>query len=671
MIPQAGSLPARSLARGCAWFAGAPFLVTGFAVAVMVCSILTGGLVGRLAGPPPDDGCSKWGRGPLDSPACGAWHDRHEGLVATGAQLGAGVPFVAVAAGVVVLVVRRHRRRWERDLAYDLAGATGAWVDRPGGVAAPVAVHRDQERRIVAVDQAVGKGVRVDEAFVERCRVHGDLVLDRFAGDGDWTAEYVSTGHLIRWRRLESLPWPVAYPAGRHDWDGDDPALPIAVGRDGPLVWDWTIEAFTSMLVVGRPGGGKTEFTRALATGALDGDWAEVVALDPKGAGDLVALDAHRYARYVPPGDISTVLAELEAERARVAADRMAERRATLDDLPRAEPRLVIVDEIAALDDTSKGLLERVAALGREAGFHVVACAQRPDQRFLDGAAKHNMGVRVLLGDADQIAVGMVFDRGVTVRPHDEALPGRAWVSFGGQPVEAQTYGVGLAVMRDRLGLRPPPVLPAPPDPTPPPTPTPPASPPPIRPDRTGPGASKSTAWALYLIRCQTPGHVYVGITSDTDARWRDHLAGKVQFTAWAGAADLDVLESGLPDRKTAEQAEAAVAYRLAREHPDWCIGGQNGFQSPPPGSTKGPKAFCPHEGVEAPPGVERVRPRCVGDPWWLGRRLNGARPSGASVLTEGPEGGAALRGDGTPPADSDDRDGSVHSGFRRGVRSS
>jgi len=75
--------------------------------------------------------------------------------------------------------------------------------------------------------------------------------------------------------------------------------------------------------------------------------------------------------------------------------------------------------------------------------------------------------------------------------------------------------------------------------------------------------------WWLYLIECQG-GSLYTGITTDVEARYAAHCAGKgARYTRMYPPVRLLAAQS-FPNRSEASKAEHAMKQRTAAEKRRW-----------------------------------------------------------------------------------------------------
>lgn len=82
--------------------------------------------------------------------------------------------------------------------------------------------------------------------------------------------------------------------------------------------------------------------------------------------------------------------------------------------------------------------------------------------------------------------------------------------------------------------------------------------------------------WALYLITCKTPKHLYVGITCNPYRRRRQHGGqwhGGAVFVKRHGVAKMEVLVT-FPNKKAALKAEMEMVKQAKADNKDWIVAG-------------------------------------------------------------------------------------------------
>jgi putative endonuclease len=75
----------------------------------------------------------------------------------------------------------------------------------------------------------------------------------------------------------------------------------------------------------------------------------------------------------------------------------------------------------------------------------------------------------------------------------------------------------------------------------------------------------KKSSWYVYIIETEK-GHLYTGITTDLERRFKEHASGKKGAKYFGVSAPLGILFSKrFKDRSSASKAEAAIK-KLKRE---------------------------------------------------------------------------------------------------------
>lgn len=82
--------------------------------------------------------------------------------------------------------------------------------------------------------------------------------------------------------------------------------------------------------------------------------------------------------------------------------------------------------------------------------------------------------------------------------------------------------------------------------------------------------------WALYVITCLTPRHLYVGITRNPYKRRRQHggqWRGGAVFVKRHGVASMKVI-TVFASKKAALKAEIETVLQLVADNPGWIVAG-------------------------------------------------------------------------------------------------
>ncbi len=75
----------------------------------------------------------------------------------------------------------------------------------------------------------------------------------------------------------------------------------------------------------------------------------------------------------------------------------------------------------------------------------------------------------------------------------------------------------------------------------------------------------KKSSWYVYIIETEK-GHLYTGITTDIERRFKEHASGKKGAKYFSVSAPSEILfQKKFPDRSSASIAEAAIK-KLKRE---------------------------------------------------------------------------------------------------------
>lgn len=196
----------------------------------------------------------------------------------------------------------------------------------------------------------------------------------------------------------------------------------IPVGQDLSGRWEWCdLASDTSphVLVVGTPGSGKSQWLRAALASLLKTntpETLELVLIDPKQNAFQFAKESPQLSRpIIVPGveDIdvfeilSTVIDRMQA-RNRVLAENGAQDLKNLARILRAPQRRVVVicDEYADLlagchtaadRKELEKLIQRIAQVGRAAGFHLILATQQPRKEILNTNIRSLMSAKVTL----------------------------------------------------------------------------------------------------------------------------------------------------------------------------------------------------------------------------------------------------------------------------------
>ncbi len=220
-------------------------------------------------------------------------------------------------------------------------------------------------------------------------------------------------------------------------------ALPVAIGRlvdGGPLVKD--LAEMPHLLVAGATGAGKSVLINTLLCSLLTRrtpDEMRLILIDPK----RVELRPYRKIPHLltpvilEPDKAKVVLLQAcrELDRrtrvleehgvrnitgynqyARSLREASSRGRRKDEELPPMMPRLVIViDELADLFIHARAevtpAIQRLLALGRAEGIHLVLATQRPSTDIISGTLKANLPTRIAFRVATQVDSKVILDR--------------------------------------------------------------------------------------------------------------------------------------------------------------------------------------------------------------------------------------------------------------------
>ncbi|MEK5133064.1 FtsK/SpoIIIE domain-containing protein [Bacillus sp. FSL W8-0645] len=182
---------------------------------------------------------------------------------------------------------------------------------------------------------------------------------------------------------------------------------------------DWAFDKLPHMLISGGTGGGKTYFILTLVK-SLVASGADVRILDPKNA-DLADLEGifDRKVFSRKNGIMMTLQNSVEDMMQRMddmknhPNYRTGENYAYLG----YKPVFIIFDEYVAFMDMldfkerDKAIqnVKQIVMLGRQAGFFLVAGAQRPDAKYFADGIRDQFNFRVSLGKMSETGYGMLF----------------------------------------------------------------------------------------------------------------------------------------------------------------------------------------------------------------------------------------------------------------------
>lgn len=215
------------------------------------------------------------------------------------------------------------------------------------------------------------------------------------------------------------VPWDIL----QHAWHEGHPtasalALPIAVGVDNqPITLDLGDPSQCHVLVAGTSGSGKSELLRSVLASLAARNSPETLRLtliDPK----RVTFSPFARSPFLEQGE---VLFELESvieclEALGNEMQRIYEGLSLGNPMPIA--RVVVIDEFADLirdrvfSKRFEGCIQKLAALGRAANFHLILATQYPTHQVINTAIKVNLPVRVCLKMPSSKNSQMVIDQG-------------------------------------------------------------------------------------------------------------------------------------------------------------------------------------------------------------------------------------------------------------------
>lgn len=178
---------------------------------------------------------------------------------------------------------------------------------------------------------------------------------------------------------------------------GDVPKATAVLGIDEsghPLLLKLTSPDVAHVLIAGTTGSGKTSLARSLmASLALfnSPDELNFVLIDPKRRG-FYALANLPHTIGEVADDVPTAIAQLER-----AVTEMERRDKAGEDQPMV---VLAVDELADLIQSGgsavERMLARLAQRGRQAGFHLVACTQKPTAAMIGSSMVANFPIRLV-----------------------------------------------------------------------------------------------------------------------------------------------------------------------------------------------------------------------------------------------------------------------------------
>lgn len=267
---------------------------------------------------------------------------------------------LAIRSGALTPPVEHQWRKWCRQATVPVVPDVIAVQADPAGVkltvrmpaGTPFALLRRYEQ---SIGSAAGCPVRIVEDDKHPGRGWAIVVRrdTRQIKPGAWPLVRATHGTISV---HDGVPWGV-------DADGHPVTLPL---------WE------SSGLVCGKPGSGKSVgMSQVLATAALASD-GELWAIDAK-YGVEISVWEHCCARFTdtPAGGRRLLDACADVMEQRLRTMRAEHVRKWVPS-PTAPLIVLVVDELAELDDVALATLRRVMALGRAAGISTWAATQRP-----------------------------------------------------------------------------------------------------------------------------------------------------------------------------------------------------------------------------------------------------------------------------------------------------
>lgn len=182
---------------------------------------------------------------------------------------------------------------------------------------------------------------------------------------------------------------------------------------------DWAFDKLPHMLISGGTGGGKTYFILTLVK-SLVASGADVRILDPKNA-DLADLEEVLNGKVFSRknGIMMTLRKSVEDMMSRMNEMKNHPNYRTGENYAYLgyKPVFIIFDEYVAFMDMldfkerDKAIqdIKQLVMLGRQAGFFLVAGAQRPDAKYFADGIRDQFNFRVSLGKMSETGYGMLF----------------------------------------------------------------------------------------------------------------------------------------------------------------------------------------------------------------------------------------------------------------------
>lgn len=182
---------------------------------------------------------------------------------------------------------------------------------------------------------------------------------------------------------------------------------------------DWAFDKLPHMLISGGTGGGKTYFILTLVK-SLVASGADVRILDPKNA-DLADLEEVLNGKVFSRknGIMMTLRKSVEDMMSRMDEMKNHPNYRTGENYSYLgyKPVFIIFDEYVAFMDMldfkerDKAIqdIKQLVMLGRQAGFFLVAGAQRPDAKYFADGIRDQFNFRVSLGKMSETGYGMLF----------------------------------------------------------------------------------------------------------------------------------------------------------------------------------------------------------------------------------------------------------------------